>query len=220
MDDFDLNAFLPDNNPKPDPEPEQEMSISTDIAAYDIQAVNDLATSILDSALRGLEQEDINELYIALQDMADYQTINAVQASTIGLEGVTLSPAMYIYLYLIDSDLSPVVACKALKISKSQAVVWTKENKLFAAVMSAIKAGQAEELESVVWYNARYNPAAEKERMFALKARKPEYRDNAPPPSPGRIDVRITIDNADIDISDNYRKAIDITPEDEESQND
>ena len=216
MDNYSLDDFLPGDKPiQPDTGPD-DSQISTDVLPYDMQAVNDLTASILDSALHGVDQESINQLYLVLQDIAAYQTIDAVQGSVDGLQGVTLSPAMFVYLYLIDCDLSPLVACKAIKLSKSQPIIWKKENKLFSAVLDAIKAGQAEELESVVWQNARFNPAAERERMFALKARKPEYRDNAPTPTPGNVSVRITLNNTPIDISENYRQTIDVTPEEEE----
>ena len=217
MTEFNLDSYLPDaSNKKQIVQPEPAADLSTEVKPYDMQAVNRLTTDILDSALHGLEDDDISLLYLVLQDIADYKTIDAVQSSTKGIEAVSISPAMFIYLYLIDSDVRPLAACKALKISRSQAVIWNKENKLFAAVLDAIKAGQAEELEASVWHNALTNLDADKERVLALKARKPEYRENAPEPAAPAVSIRITVDNAEIDISDNYRKAIDITPENEQ----
>ena len=217
MTEYNLDDYLPDRTSKKQISvPVKSTELSTAIKPYDMQAVNDTVADILDSALHGLESEDIDKLYLVLQDIKDYQTIDAVQSATKGLDSVSISPAMFIYLYLIDCDVRPLVACKALRISRSQAVIWQKDNKLFSAVLDAIKAGQAEELEASVWHNAMTNVDADKERIFALKARKPEYRDNAPEPTAPAVSIRITVDNAEIDISDNYRKAIDITPESEQ----
>lgn len=205
---FDLDSFIPSEPVKP----ARDEIAKVEAAGYNPVAVSDRSAEILDSALTGLPDEDITDLYAVLTVVSEYKTVKAVYESDESLHQFELTPDQYLYLYLIDSDIMPAIATKALKISKSQPGLWAKENKLFAAVLSAIKDGQADELESVVWREARYNPKASIERMFALKSRKTEYRDNAPMPTPPRLDLRITLDNADIDVSASYK---DITPDDE-----
>ena len=209
---FNLDDYMPDNN-NPAPVSEDVASDLALSAPVCLPAVQTAVANILDSALTGLDAEEVQALYLTLQDIGSYATVQAVYDSDKSLQAVTLSPAMYIYLYLIDNDFAPSVACKTLKLSKSQPVIWSKSNKLFQATMAAIKAGQAEELESVVWFNAMHDPKASIERMFALKSRKAEYRDNAPAPAPARLDLRITLDKTDLDISGSLK---DVTPEDDQ----
>lgn len=211
---FDLGDYMPDDNNNIPAAPAE--ADSSDLALPSpvcLPAVQTAVANILDSALTGLDAEEVQALYLVLQDIDGYATVQAVYDSDKSLQAVTLSPAMFIYLYLIDNDFAPSVACKTLKLSKSQPIIWSKSNKLFQATMAAIKAGQAEELESVVWFNAMHDPKASIERMFALKARKAEYRDNAPAPAPARLDLRITLDKTDLDVSGSYK---DVTPEDDQ----
>jgi hypothetical protein len=94
-------------------------------------------------------------------------------------------------------------------INKSTVVIWTRTNKLFAKCLEIIKEAQAEQAESVLWTGATdTNNKDSISRMFALKARKPEYRDNAVAPGASVISVRVSIDGNPYSV-----QAKDVTPE-------
>jgi hypothetical protein len=68
----------------------------------------------------------------------------------------------------------------------------------------------AEQLESMVMSQALNNPNANIERMFAVKAWIPRYRDNAPLPAAPSVVIRVTIDGQPIDTGIG-RRIIDVT---------
>ena len=92
--------------------------------------------------------------------------------------------------YIVMSD-----ACKALGIRLSEIVIWKRNSRLFEICMDILKEAEAEQAESVLWSNATQaaNPDSIS-RMFALKARKPEYRENAPAQGDTVVNVRISVE--------------------------
>lgn len=202
LDDYISNNNI-DNNKQLSVKPEQSLTCQAQIA--DMQAVKQLADDIMDKrTLAGMSDNAILCVYMALQALPDYKTPELVKQSDDRLADYTLSPQAYLYLLMIDQDITPAIACKALQISKSQPILWSKDNKLYTAILDAIKEAQAEQLEAEIWQSPQGI-----ERMFALKARKPEYKDNAPPAAPPAINLNVTIDNRQIEIREHYK---DITP--------
>ena len=94
-------------------------------------------------------------------------------------------------------------------IPKSKPAVWKKTNKLFDLAYRNILSSLADNAEMVSAQEAINNPKANIERMFFLKAHKPEYKDNAPDPAPVAIQLNVTIDNQEIDTSVGYRDITD-----------
>lgn len=87
-----------------------------------------------------------------------------------------------------------------LEISSAEIVIWKRQSKLFANIISIIKEAQAEKLEDEMWRTATTKGNKDNlSKMFLLKARKQEYKDNAPPPPLAAINLRITIDREPID---------------------
>ena len=120
---FNLDDYMPDNNsPAPAPVSEDVASDLALSAPVCLPAVQTAVANILDSALTGLDAEEVQALYLVLQDIDGYATVQAVYDADKSLQAVTLSPAMYIYLYLIDNDLPRPwhvkrLNCLSLKLS-------------------------------------------------------------------------------------------------------
>jgi hypothetical protein len=87
-----------------------------------------------------------------------------------------------------------------LEIDKTTIVIWKRTNKLFAKCLELIKESQAESVESLMWMEAANKDNKDNiTRMFLIKARKPEYRENAVIPASSIVNVRVTIDSKDYD---------------------
>lgn len=122
-----------------------------------------------------------------------------------------LSPEQLQYIYYIDNGMTDQ---EYEPPKRSLVVIWHRTNLLFAKCIDIIKEAQAEEAESVLWKGATDKESKDNiSRMFALKARKPEYRENAVLPGANIITVRVTIDGQPIDISQSLK---DITDEKQE----
>jgi len=99
-------------------------------------------------------------------------------------------------------------ACTILGIKKSELIIWIKTNKLFARCYEILKEAEAEQAESVLWSGASSQHNKDSiSRMFALKARKPEYRENAPAPGDTVVNVRISVDGQDFNSSAGFKIA-------------
>ena len=101
------------------------------------------------------------------------------------------------YLNMIASGISSAKACKALCIDRATPLLWaSQKNKdgVFNQCMRIVKQIQADDLEEVVWEEALNNPKSTIMKMFALKARKDEYKDNATPVSNVQTNINVTID--------------------------
>jgi len=102
------------------------------------------------------------------------------------------------YIELLDDDMQVDNMHDLLEINKTTVVIWKRTNKLFAKCLELVKESQAESVESLMW-----REAANKEnkdnitRMFLIKARKPEYRENAVAPGSSIVNVHVTIDQKD-----------------------
>ena len=192
---FNLDDYMPDNN---NPAPVSE-DVASDLA---LSAPVCLAllfqtavADILDSALTGLDAEEIQALYLTLQDIGSYATVQAVYDSDKSLQA-SYTVASHVYISIPDRQrfcpcLWPV---KRLNCPKSCPSYGRSLTSCLFLLCRQSRPDRREELESVVWFNAMHDPKASIERMFALKARKAEYRDNAPAPAPARLDLRITLD--------------------------
>lgn len=110
------------------------------------------------------------------------------------------------YLVLLDRGYTHKEICNALKIPSVYPVSWRSVDKVFATALDMIKDSLADQLESVSMQEAMTNPKANIERMFLIKGRKSEYRENAPLPPPVSVNLRISIDSKDFDVSANFRK--------------
>lgn len=116
-----------------------------------------------------------------------------------------LNSRALIYLYSRFNGLSHYETVAFENLAPIEFQIWDKIPE-FQSIISAVKASEANMLESVVWKNALDNPSASIERMFALKSRKQEYKDNGQAPAQSVTNVRISIDGQDFDVSANFKE--------------
>ena len=117
-----------------------------------------------------------------------------------------LTCAQGLYLIGLVHGLLPFKILDILKISRICPALWGKTGSTaYKESLRAIKEMQAEQAEALILENAVNNPSAGLDRMFVIKAFKPEYRDNAPLPSAPAVAISITIDGQPIDQSASRR---------------
>jgi hypothetical protein len=117
-----------------------------------------------------------------------------------------LTCAQGLYLIGLVHGLTPFKILDILKISRICPALWGKTGSTaYKESLQAIKTMQAEQAEALMLENAVNNPSAGLDRMFVVKAFKPEYRDNAPLPSAPAVAISITIDGQPIDQSASRR---------------
>jgi len=124
---------------------------------------------------------------------------------------VKMSLPQSLYLLGLMYQLRPFDILDRLHLAKISPAIWSRSNnKVYLENLEAIKQSKAEQLESIVMEQALNNPAASIERMFALKAWMPAYRDNAPTPAAPAVILRVTLEGVEIDTTAG-RRVIDIT---------
>lgn len=97
-----------------------------------------------------------------------------------------------------------------LGLGRAVIAVWAESDDLYKACLDFIKDIETADAEQITWRNAIENPNANIERMFALKARKPEYRDNAQLPSSQSVNLRISLDGLPFDTSANLKPVLEL----------
>jgi hypothetical protein len=120
------------------------------------------------------------------------------------------------YINILGAGYSSEDACAALGIDVVQPYLWLEEEDkdgIMHQCMSLLKRMQADTLEEDVWEQAIRNPKATILKMFALKARKDEYKDNAQPVTNIQTNLHVTIGGKDYDISANYKDVTESTGE-------
>jgi hypothetical protein len=96
--------------------------------------------------------------------------------------------------------------CKALKIDISAPMLWEEQydkNSVYAYCIDIIRKSQALMLEDTVWNDAINNDSKDLLKMFALKSRMPEYKDNAVGGGQGVVIVNLKVDNQPYSVDEN-----------------
>jgi hypothetical protein len=153
--------------------------------------------------------ENLKELYqdnvlisYALEN-AYNNIINSTNKNDTKLELLTPEQIQYINLFADGKSISDI--CTQLNIQKPLIIIWQRQNKLFNECIKLIKEVQAEEAENILWNRSINDDNAMIERMFAIKARKPEYRENSILPNNNIISLRISVNDKEIDTSQSYK---------------
>lgn len=107
------------------------------------------------------------------------------------------------YLYARMNGMNHLDAVQIANIAPIEVEMWSKKPE-FQTIMGVIKQAEATMVEAVTWQMAM-NPTASIERMFALKARKAEYKENGQPVSQTVTNVRISIEGQEFDVSANFK---------------
>jgi hypothetical protein len=122
-----------------------------------------------------------------------------------------ISLAQTLYLLGLMYQLKPFEILDALHLAKISPALWAKNSsQIYRDNLDSIKTMNAEQLEAVVMDNALNNPNANIERMFALKAWIPKYKDNAPAAAAPSVVIRISLDGEQLD-ANTGRRTYDIT---------
>ena len=149
----------------------------------------------MDSQQNALISGDINSREILLQLIQnDYPEITEI----------TIPDQACDYLACRMMGADHPTAMNKVKAMPIAIMLWQKDP-AFTAIMNQIKQAEAMMLESVVWDQALNNPKASIERMFALKSRMNEYKDNAVATGQTVTNVRISIDGQDFDVSASFK---------------
>lgn len=176
-----------------------------------------------------MEEENIEETYLRFDtDILRYGEIRhrslmgkralleSGKEEESGIGAVREMPEVQVmYLNMLGSGIPWREACDKLGISRATPFLWLEElgeESIFGQCLELVKMIEADELESVVWEEAKNNKRATVLKMFALKARKDEYKDNAPPASNYETVINVQIGDQPYDISANY-KAIEVDAE-------
>ena len=157
---------------------------------------------LIDEQLKSKKYDDVSEI-VYIQDLTQKQTDFLESLDSIQDEDEEEDEGKLENINTI---------CKRLDVKKSELIVWIKTNKLFERCIDILKQAEAEQAESVLWSKAsktKNNDALS--RMFAIKARKPEYRDNAEIKGETVVNVKVTLDNMEFDASAGFK---DITNKD------
>ena len=123
-------------------------------------------------------------------------------------ESLPLSLVQVQYLNMIIAGLSNEDACKALSISTAYPLLWKKEgdkDSLYFCCIEAIKEKQADELESNMWNTASTDNSSRRDimKMFLIKSRKPEYKENSPTVN-ANVQVVLRVDGTPAKIVTDY----------------
>lgn len=120
-----------------------------------------------------------------------------------------LTMAQAQYLNMRANGVMSRDACKALGIEQTMPLLWQAESEqdsVFMQCIDGLKKLEADTVEEIVWQRAMGMGGAVAERQMAIKARKPEYRDNFQTQVNMITQVRITRNGEEFDTSANYKR--------------
>ena len=103
-----------------------------------------------------------------------------------------------IYLNMRMSGLSTRDACKAMGIDTMQPMLWEEEcdkTSIYGCCVEALRKLEASILEDKLWSKAINDSRADNVALACLKARMPEYKENAPVAGVSMVQVNITVEN-------------------------
>ena len=146
---------------------------------------------------------DRPEDYVPLAEFSDSMKlalISLLKDDKIAPEEVPyITEKMQEVITYLANDSPLKYACELVEITNMQHTIWLRTNKLYAKAIALIKDAQSEALEDVVWQNALSGTSQTSiERMFALKSRKEEYKENSVIADTGNISIRVTLDGGSI----------------------
>ena len=107
-----------------------------------------------------------------------------------------LLPEQRAYIDLVSTGTPRVMACTLLNIDIYLPNLWEEtldKDGTYMQCMQLIKKKEADLLEEDVWKQAMENPRSVILKMFALKSRKDEYKDNAPAQTNLQTNIHVTI---------------------------
>ena len=120
-------------------------------------------------------------------------------------------------LYESNIDMIDQYIMIHLNMDSLEIQLYKTESELFSYMLTAIYDSIIADTELLLWRNASGKSAASIERMFALKAKRPEYKDNAPASGDQLTRLNITINGEqvklDTDTTNKPEKPVEKLPE-------
>jgi hypothetical protein len=111
------------------------------------------------------------------------------------------------YVNMLGAGLTPSEACSILGIERALPMLWEEDAGSDGALvycLRMVKKIEADDVESIIWRRAKTEKNATLDRFMAIKARKPEYRDNYMPGVALQTNIHISLGGKDLDTSINY----------------
>lgn len=122
-----------------------------------------------------------------------------------------LGQVQVMYLNMLAEGFTVPEACYMCGLDMVTPYMWEVQGRdgLFGEAMKIVREIETRSLESVVWAEASRGSKSENLKMFALKSRRPEYKDNFTAPTNVQTFIRVSLDGVPFDTSINYRAEVD-----------
>lgn len=122
----------------------------------------------------------------------------------------TLTDIQQEYIQGLINGNTPKELCQLLGIPRIQPYLWGKKCKLFADAVDIVSKMKTDDLESQMWQSALGESANPITQMFLLKAKKPEYKENAQPQEQGVVNIKISIGEQQYKVVDATESSIEL----------
>lgn len=144
------------------------------------------------------------------KDLIQYSVVNTPGFKPSETNEYELTDMQKEYLQGLMQGQKPKDLCAQLGLSRVQSYLWKKQSKLFAETLDLVEQMQADDLESSMWSEALSDePSNPIVKMFLLKARKTNYRENAAPPTSNTVSVHVTV------AGEEFKVVADATPDED-----
>lgn len=139
-----------------------------------------------------MENDEFNVQDLA-KDLVAYTVVNSPTYKPPETSQYELTDMQTEYITGIMQGTQPKELCLQLGLSRMQPYLWKKQSRLFAEALELVAEMKADELENELWNKATTEGANPIMQMFLLKRARPEYRDNAAPPTANTVNLHVTI---------------------------
>jgi len=107
-----------------------------------------------------------------------------------------LESDMVLYLNARASGATTKEACEILGFDRTLPMLWQEEAEkdgVYVQCLKAIDDMRTQDLDDVMWKQAMEDQASAILKMFAIKSRRDEYKDNAPPQAAVQTNIHVSI---------------------------
>jgi hypothetical protein len=139
-----------------------------------------------------MPNDEIN-VYDLAKELVAYSVVNSPTYVPPEVNEYELSDKQSNYLQGLVAGKRPVEMCETLGMSRVQPYLWKKNHKLFREALELIENMQADDLEASMWQEALSGDVNPIQKFFLLKARKAQYRENAPAQGANTVNIKVSI---------------------------
>ena len=155
-----------------------------------------------------MPNDEIN-VYDLAKELVAYSVVNSPTYVPPEVNEYELSDQQSQYLQGLVAGKRPVEMCETLGMSRVQPYLWKKNHKLFREALELIENMQADDLEASMWQEALQEGGNPITKMFLLKARKQNYKENAPLQGANTVNIKVSIGEQEF-------KMVDVTQREDE----